>query len=104
MKYTCPTNPFLTYNRVREGPNHAIVLYKNCSRVILSAKELRQVYGPAKFTPSVQAESQWLEEMIEKYGDSRLEVDQERVLKEGFGPEAHTSGGVEPQENTRMIV
>lgn len=100
MKYVCPTNPFLIYNRVREGPNHAIIYYKNCSQVVFTAKELRKVYGTAKFTASVQEESKWLEEMISKYETIQDDLDTDRVTKEGFGPEAH----LEPNDNTRMIV
>ena len=58
---------YLSYFRNREGPNGILVYYKNVSRFVTTSKQMRAVFGPAKFTDSVKAASTWCDEMIQKY-------------------------------------
>lgn len=104
MEYRYPENDqsmYVSYLRVREGPDSILVCYKNVSRFVRTAKELRAVFGPAKFTASVKAVSDWAEEQIVKYSkEDKPTLDQERIMAEGFGPEAHDDS----TNNTRTII
>jgi len=70
MEYRYPNNTpsmYLSYFRNREGPNGILVYYKNVSRFVSTSKEMRAVFGTARYTDSVKAASTWCDEMIEKY-------------------------------------
>ena len=102
---------YLSYFRNREGPNGILVYYKNVSRFVSTSKEMRAVFGPAKFTDSVKAASAWCDEMIEKYESSPdgIEMNEGRadtsfaseVLAENSSPEALTES--DPNYQTRMV-
>lgn len=81
-----------------------MVFYKNLSTPCLSSKEVRQRFGSAKFTEGVKQLSAWCDEMIDKYGQQKEELDMERIAKEGFGPEAHGLDPTDPNYQTKMIV
>lgn len=93
MEYHYPGNNqsmYVSYFRNREGPNAILVYYKNISRFVSTSKQLRAVFGPAKFTDSVKTLSAWADEQIVKYdNESKPTLDQTRIIAEGFGPEAH---------------
>ena len=65
-------------------------------------KEIRREFGKARNVPSVKAMEAWAEEMVASYVKEEPSFDKERILNEGFGPEAH--GDEEPNDNTRMII
>ena len=76
MEYRYPENTpsvYISYFRNREGPNGILVYYKNVSRFVSTSKEMRAVFGVAKFTESVKSASKWCDEMIEKYGGTEEE-------------------------------
>jgi len=52
---------------------------------------------------SVKAMQAWAEEMVASYIKEEPSYDKERILNEGFGPEAH-GDEEEPNDNTRMII
>jgi hypothetical protein len=98
MEYRYPANTpsmYISYFRNREGPNGILVYYKNESRFVNTSKELRAVFGPAKFTESIKAASKWADEMIEQYGKSQEE---EGRADTSFASEA------EAEEKTRMVI
>ena len=66
-------------------------------------KQIRREFGMARNTPSVKAMEVWAEEMVASYVKQSPSFDKERILQEGFGPEAH-GDEEEPNDNTRMIV
>jgi len=92
IKYPDNTgDTYVSYFRNREGPNAILVYYKNISRFVSTSKQLRAVFGPAKFTDSVKALSAWADEQIAKYNDeSKSSLDQTRIIAEGFGPKIYT--------------
>ena len=89
---------YLSYFRNREGPNGILVYYKNVSRFVSTSKEMRAVFGPAKFTDSVKAASVWCDEMIEKYESSPDGIE----MKEGRADTSFASEAME--EKTRMVI
>jgi hypothetical protein len=70
MEYRYPENTkdmYLSYFRNREGPNGILVYYKNVSRFVSTSKEMRAVFGTARYTDSIKSASKWCDEMIEQY-------------------------------------
>ena len=105
MEYKYPLNTpstYISYFRNREGPNGILVYYKNVSRFVSTSKEMRAVFGPAKFTDSVKAASVWCDEMIEKYESypSGIEMEEGRA-DTSFASEALTES--DPNYQTRMV-
>lgn len=101
MEYKYPGNTptmYLSYFRNREGPNGILVYYKNVSRYVSTSKEMRAVFGAAKFTDSIKSASQWCDEMIEKY-DS---VEEEGRKDTSFASEAISEE--DPTCQTKMVV
>ena len=86
---------YLSYFRNREGPNGILVYYKNVSRFVNTSKEMRAVFGPAKFTDSVKAASTWCDEMIQKY--EGVEEPLEGRVDTSFASEAL-------EEKNRMVI
>ena len=64
-KNTKETN--VTYMRVRTGPNHFRVFYKNSACIRFAPKEVGRCFGIAKFTPFVNELRDWCYQMVEKY-------------------------------------
>lgn len=98
MEYKYPANTkdmYLSYFRNREGPNGIMVYYKNVSRFVSTSKEMRAVFGTAKYTDSVKSASQWCDEMIQKY--EGVEEPSEGRVDTSFASEAM-------EEKTRMVV
>lgn len=117
MKYDSPVNNVHTgiiveYHRTRTGPNFFMVFYKNLSTVCFTRKEVRNRLGTARFTETSKILSEWVDEMIDKYGQDPTSPDgsSNEVLEyaktAGFGPEAHDSGldDTDPNHNTRTII
>ena len=107
MEYRYPANTpsmYLSYFRNREGPNGILVYYKNVSRFVSTSKEMRAVFGPAKFTDSVKAASVWCDEMIEKYESLPSTEMEEGRADTSFASEAMESERSEPIEKTRMVI
>ena len=101
MEYRYPANTpsmRLSYFRNREGPNGILVYYKNVSRIVSTSKEMRAVFGAAKFTDSVKAMSAWCDEMIQKY--SGIEMEEGRA-DTSFASEVLAE--IEPNDQTRMV-
>ena len=101
MEYKYPGNTpamQLSYYRNREGPNAIMVYYKNVSRFVNTSKEMRAVFGAAKFTESVKMASQWCDEMIEQYGGVN---ENEGRADTSFASEAMKED--DPIANTRMV-
>ena len=110
MEYKYPLNTqstYLSYFRNREGPNGILIYYKNVSTFVNTSKGLRDVFGPARYTDSVKAMSTWADEMIAEYDTSSHDVSHDEIVKDGFGPEAHSEQSErcseEPNDNTRMV-
>lgn len=100
MEYKYPANTkdmYLSYFRNREGPNGIMVYYKNVSRFVSTSKEMRAVFGTAKYTDSVKSASQWCDEMIQKYEEDTLGIEMEGRADTSFASEAM-------EEKTRMVV
>lgn len=98
MEYKYPANTkdmYLSYFRNREGPNGIMVYYKNVSRFVSTSKEMRAVFGTAKYTDSVKSASQWCDEMIQKY-EGVEELSEGRV-DTSFASEAM-------EEKNRMVI
>ena len=90
MEYQYPANDhsmYVSYHRVKDGPDGICVYYKGRSQFVSTPKELRAVFGVAKYTASVKAASEWVEELIEKY-QGKVEAGIE----------------MEPVESTKMVV
>jgi hypothetical protein len=105
MEYKYPDNTpstYISYFRNREGPNGILVYYKNVSRFVTTSKQLRDVFGPARYTDSVKLVSKWCDEMIEKYDSVSADVTHDEIVKDGFGPEAHLEE--DPTANTKMVI
>ena len=101
MEYRYPANTpslYLSYFRNREGPDGILVYYKNVSRIVTTSKEMRAVFGAAKFTDSVKAMSAWCDEMIQKY--SGIEMEEGRA-DTSFASEVLAE--IEPNDQTRMV-
>ncbi len=81
---------------------HFILYLDNYSCFKTDPKEIRRAFGKARNVPSVKAMEAWAEEMILEYPSKDISFDKDRILQEGFGPEAH--GEEEPNDNTRMII
>ena len=100
-KNTKETN--VTYMRVRTGPNHFRVFYKNSACIRFTPKEVGRCFGVAKFTPWVNEMREWCYSMVDKFGSEADKTDDgylQYVEKHGFGPEAHE----EPNDNTKMVI
>ena len=95
---------YVIFQRMREGPHHFLVMYKNKSQMITTTKEMKKILGTAKFLDSSKDLYEWMEELLINYSKSKPLSGQtlltEQIKKESFGPEAHD----EPNENTKMIV
>jgi len=101
MEYKYPANTqdmYLSYFRNREGPNGIMVYYKNVSRFVNTSKEMRAVFGTARYTDSVKLASTWCDEMIELYGSIRSD---EGRADTSFASEALIEN--DPTANTRMV-
>jgi hypothetical protein len=101
MEYRYPNNTpsmYLSYFRNREGPNGILVYYKNVSRFVHTSKEMRAVFGTARYTDSVKAASAWCDEMIEKYESSPSGIE----MEEGRADTSFASEAME--EKTRMVI
>lgn len=95
-----------------------MVYYKNLSTCCFTRKEVRDRLGTARFTETSKILSEWVDEMIDKYGEKKDESKDlmEYAKTEGFGPEAHQDGLVDeltsesaldetdPNHNTRTII
>ena len=86
---------YLSYFRNREGPNGILVYYKNVSRFVHTSKEMRAVFGTARYTDSVKAASTWCDEMIEKY--EGVEESSEGRVDTSFASEVL-------EEKNRMVI
>ncbi len=101
MEYRYPgsTNDMrLSYYRNREGPNGIMVYYKNVSRFVSTSKEMRAVFGSARYTESVKLASEWCDEMILKFDSAGIE---EGRADTSFASEAMKEE--DPTANTRMV-
>mgnify|MGYP006267636723 CR=1 FL=1 len=102
MEYPYPKNEpdtKVSFFRNRTGPNCFSVLYKSSARFCMTPKEVKQVFGSAKFTPFVKELVDWCTEMMDKYNNnSPVEVDMEK----GFGPECHLDES-DPNFQTKMV-
>ena len=101
MKYNYPENTpsaYAEYHRVREGPNGILVYYKNTSQFVSTSKELRNIFGTARYTDSVKAMSKWADEMIEKY--EGVSEDTEGRADTSFASQAILE---DDSSNSRMI-
>jgi hypothetical protein len=101
MEYKYPGNTCdmqLSYYRNREGPNAIMVYYKNVSRFVNTSKEMRAVFGTARYTDSVKLASKWCDEMIEQYEGVSEEVGRADT---SFASEALIEN--DPTANTRMV-
>tara|TARA_R110000868_G_C10709861_1_gene749829 strand:+ start:258 stop:530 length:273 start_codon:yes stop_codon:yes gene_type:complete len=90
MEYQYPANDhsmYVSYHRVHDGPDGICVYYKGRSQFVSTPKELRACFGAARFTPSVKAASEWVEELIQKY---------QHKVEAGIE--------MEPVDTTKMIV
>ena len=83
---------------------HFILYLHNYSCFHNNPKEIRKAFGKARNVPSVKAMEAWAEEMVASYVKEEPSFDKERILNEGFGPEAHGDNEEEPNDNTRMII
>jgi len=81
---------------------HFIVYLNNYSCFRDDPKEIRRLFGKARNVPSVKAIEAWCIEQLESVRKKETSYDKDRILQEGFGPEAH--GEEEPNDNTRMII
>ena len=97
-----PANTQSTSLEFDTREKHFILYLHNYSRFHTDPKEIRREFGKARNVPSVKAMEAWAEEMITTYVSDENSFDKERILNEGFGPEAH--GDEEPNDNTRMII
>jgi len=98
MEYRYPANTpnmYLSYFRNREGPNGILVYYKNVSRFVNTSKQLRAVFGTARYTDSVKLASKWADEMIEQYEGVNEEV--------GRADTSFASEALVENDNTRMV-
>lgn len=68
---------------------HFILYLHNYSCFHNDPKEIRRAFGKARNVPSVKALEAWAEEMLSTYVKDESTFDKERILSEGFGPEAH---------------
>ena len=105
MQYNYPDNSntlIVNYHRVREGPNWIMVYYKNIATPCLTVKDVRARFGSAKFTETCKKVCAWVQECIDKYDASALELDMDKVSKEGFGPEAYLDE-TDPNYQTKMV-
>ena len=103
MEYQYPNNTpttYISYFRNREGPNGILVYYKNVSRFVSTSKELRAVFGAARYTDSVKLASKWVDEMIEQYEGVDEEVGRADT---SFASEALIENE-DPTSNTKMVV
>ena len=80
---------------------HFILYLDNYSCFHSDPKAIREAFGKARNVPSVKAMEAWAEEMMSSYVKDNS-FDKDRIMQEGFGPEAH--GDEEPNDNTRMII
>ena len=82
---------------------HFILYLNNYSCFKTDPKDIRREFRKARNVPSVKAMEAWAEEMVASYVKQSPSFDKDRILSEGFGPEAH-GDEEEPNDNTRMIV
>lgn len=104
MEYKYPANTqdmYLSYFRNREGPNGILVYYKNVSRFVYTSKEMRAVFGTARYTDSVKLASTWCDEMIQKYEGVEEEGRADTSFASSVSAEASTEA---MEEKTRMVV
>ena len=101
IKYPNNTQDTILEFDTRE--KHFILFLDNYSCFKDDPKEIRRAFGKARNVPSVKAMEAWAEEMLDQYPKKDISFDKERILQEGFGPEAHGEEE-EPNDNTRMII
>lgn len=108
MEYKYPANTqdmYLSYFRNREGPNGILVYYKNVSRFVYTSKEMRAVFGTARYTDSVKLASTWCDEMIQKYEGDTLGIEMEGRADTSFASSVSAEASTEAmEEKTRMVV
>tara|TARA_B100001063_G_scaffold213036_1_gene212408 strand:- start:461 stop:775 length:315 start_codon:yes stop_codon:yes gene_type:complete len=81
---------------------HFVLYLDNYSCFKDNPKDIRRAFGKARNVPSVKAMEAWAEEMCAAYVKQTPSFDKDRILNEGFGPEAH-GDEEEPNDNTMMI-
>ncbi len=105
-QYIYPKNGnglYVIFQRMREGPNTFLVMYKNQSRLVQTVNEIKKILGSSKSLSSSKELYEWMEEQIKdsiKVKETGNTGIRERIKKEGFGPEAHEE---EPNDNTKMV-
>lgn len=58
---------YVLFQRMREGSNYFLVMYKNKSQMITTVKEMKKILGTAKFLDSSKDLYEWMEELMNKY-------------------------------------
>ena len=86
------------YNRMREGPNYFMIMYKNSSVLRQDPKDTWRVMGTAKFTAQAQDLKQWCLDIHEKYGNT----EKEGRVDTSFSTESQETHE-EPNDNTKMV-
>tara|TARA_B100001063_G_C16401029_1_gene374878 strand:- start:3 stop:317 length:315 start_codon:yes stop_codon:yes gene_type:complete len=97
-----PNNQQHTILTFDSREKHFILYWDNKSMFFDSPEKIRKAFGKARNVPSVKAMEAWAEEMVASYVKQSPAFDKDRILSEGFGPEAH-GDDEEPNDNTRMI-
>ena len=66
-QYIYPKNGnglYVIFQRMREGPNTFLVMYKNQSRLVQTVNEIKKILGSSKSLSSSKELHEWMEEQI----------------------------------------
>jgi hypothetical protein len=88
--------------RAREGPPVVYTVYRKGSSVVFTDPKaaIRYIKWP-KSLPTGALIREWFEQFDKQ--EQPVELDKAKLVKEGFGPEAH-SDGEDPTAATKMVV